>query len=173
MARRPTFHGQGARRQGRRINICIACNQACLDYIFSSRAATCLVIPITGRELDFDASRRPPKKRIAVVGAGPAGLACATTAAERGHDMTLYQAAPRIGGQLNIARNIPGKEEFDETVRYFGRIIETRGVALKVERARGERPGPQVRRDRRRDRRRRARPHSRRRRSALRLLIDS
>ena len=115
------------------INVCIACNQACLDYIFSSRAASCLVNPITGRELDFDAMPKPTgKKRVAVVGAGPAGLACATTAAERGHDVTLYEAAPRIGGQLNIARNIPGKEEFDETVRYFGRMIETRGVTLKV-----------------------------------------
>ena len=115
------------------INVCIACNQACLDYIFSSRAASCLVNPITGRELDFDAFPSPTKKkRIAVVGAGPAGLACATTAAERGHDVTLYEAAPRIGGQLNIARNIPGKEEFDETVRYFVRMIETRGVALKA-----------------------------------------
>jgi 2,4-dienoyl-CoA reductase (NADPH2) len=115
------------------INVCIACNQACLDYIFSSRAASCLVNPVTGRELDFDAMAKPTKKkRVAVVGAGPAGLACATTAAERGHDVTLYEAAPRIGGQLNIARNIPGKEEFDETVRYFGRMIDTRGVALKT-----------------------------------------
>ncbi len=115
------------------INVCIACNQACLDYIFSSRAASCLVNPVTGRELDFDAMPAPAKqKRVAVVGAGPAGLACATTAAARGHAVTLYEAQSRIGGQLNIARNIPGKEEFDETVRYFGRMIETRGVTLKT-----------------------------------------
>ncbi len=129
----PHFMAKARAGKADEINVCIACNQACLDYIFSGRAASCLVNPITGRELDFDAFPAPTKKkRVAVVGAGPAGLACATTAAERGHDVTLYEAAPRIGGQLNIARNIPGKEEFDETVRYFGRMIETRGVALKV-----------------------------------------
>ena len=129
----PHFMAKARAGKADEINVCIACNQACLDYIFSSRAASCLVNPVTGRELDFDAFPRPAKKkRVAVVGAGPAGLACATTAAERGHDVTLYEAAPRIGGQLNIARNIPGKEEFDETVRYFRTMIETRGVALKV-----------------------------------------
>ena len=135
----PHFMSKARADKADEINVCIACNQACLDYIFSSRAASCLVNPITGRELDFDAFPAPTKKkRVAVVGAGPAGLACAATAAERGHDVTLYEAAPRIGGQLNIARNIPGKEEFDETVRYFGRMIETRGVALKV----GAAPAP-------------------------------
>ena len=135
----PHFMAKARAGKADEINVCIACNQACLDYIFSSRAASCLVNPVTGRELDFDAMPKPTKqKRVAVVGAGPAGLACATTAAERGHDVTLYEAQPRIGGQLNIARNIPGKEEFDETVRYFGRMIETRGVALKV----GTAPAP-------------------------------
>jgi 2,4-dienoyl-CoA reductase (NADPH2) len=121
-------------RQGRRdrINVCIACNQACLDLIFSQRAATCLVNPKAGRELDFDRPAPAHRCRIAVVGAGPAGLACAVTAAERGHEVTLFEAAARIGGQLNLARNVPGKEEFDETLRYFqGRIAEL-GISLHL-----------------------------------------
>ncbi|HEU0158792.1 MAG TPA: FAD-dependent oxidoreductase, partial [Hyphomicrobiaceae bacterium] len=121
-------------RQGRRdrINVCIACNQACLDLIFSQRPATCLVNPKAGRELDYDRPAPARRCRIAVVGAGPAGLACAVTAAERGHEVTLFEAAGRIGGQLNLARNVPGKEEFDETLRYFHNRIADHGISLRL-----------------------------------------
>jgi 2,4-dienoyl-CoA reductase (NADPH2) len=93
--------------------------------------------PRHGREIEFDAPAPADPKRIAVVGAGPAGLACAVTAAERGHAVTLYEAQAKIGGQLNLARNVPGKEEFDETLRYYRRSIERLGVALQL----GRRPG--------------------------------
>ncbi len=121
-------------RAGRRdeINVCIACNQACLDYIFSGRVASCLVNPKAGRELEFDAPPPVQKKSIAVVGAGPAGLAFATTAAERGHTVVLFEAAGRIGGQLNLARNVPGKEEFDETIAMWRRLIDKHGVTLRL-----------------------------------------
>jgi 2,4-dienoyl-CoA reductase (NADPH2) len=124
-------------REGRRdeINVCIACNQACLDFIFSKRVATCLVNPKAGREIEFDRPAPARAKRIAVVGAGPAGLACAVTAAERGHMVTLFEADARIGGQLNLARSVPGKEEFDETLRYYGARIARLGIELKLEQA--------------------------------------
>ena len=115
----PEFANKARDGRADEINVCIACNQACLDFIFSKRVATCLVNPKAGREIEFDAPAPARRKRIAVVGAGPAGLACAVTAAERGHAVTLYEAQDRIGGQLNLARNVPGKEEFDETLRYY------------------------------------------------------
>jgi 2,4-dienoyl-CoA reductase (NADPH2) len=127
--------------QGRRdeINTCIACNQACLDHAFVNRMASCLVNPRACHETEIVLVPAPRKKRLAVVGAGPAGLAAATTLAERGHEVHLFDAAAQIGGQFNMARRIPGKEEFDETLRYFARRLQITGVqqhlGLRVEAA--------------------------------------
>ena len=120
------------------INTCIACNQACLDYIFTGRAATCLVNPRAGREFDFDRASDAAPKKIAVIGAGAAGMACAVTAAERGHAVSLFEASDAIGGQINMAKVIPGKDEFDETLRYFRSRLESTGVDVRLNR----RPGP-------------------------------
>lgn len=115
-----------------RINTCIACNQACLDHVFANRTASCLVNPRACAETELNYFPAAAPLRVAVVGAGPAGLACATVAAQRGHAVTLFDAAADIGGQFNLARRIPGKEEFDETLRYFRqRIVET-GVDLQL-----------------------------------------
>ncbi len=131
------FMNKAAQGRSDRINTCIACNQACLDYIFTDRPATCLVNPRAGRELEFAQIRSSGKKRrIAVVGAGAAGLACAVTAAQQGHAVSLYEAAARIGGQLNLARAVPGKQEFDELLRYFRTGVADGGVELRL----GEQP---------------------------------
>ena len=128
----PDFMAKAASGRPEAINTCIACNQACLDHYFTGQEATCLVNPRAGRETIFTWTSADTAKRIAVVGAGVAGLACATVAAERGHDVTLYEAGDEIGGQFRLARRIPGKEEFDETLRYFrSRIAET-GVSLHL-----------------------------------------
>lgn len=114
------------------INTCIACNQACLDHVFLNKPATCLVNPRACRETELEYTPTSAPRRIAVVGAGPAGLACATVAAQRGHQVTLFESSERIGGQFHLARQIPGKEEFQETLRYFGRQIEMHGVQLRL-----------------------------------------
>ena len=135
----PEFVAKAEAGRPDRINTCIGCNQACLDHTFSGRAASCLVNPRAGRETELVVSPTSDKKRIAVVGAGPAGLACATTAAERGHEVTLFDSAERIGGQLNLAVRIPGKSEFTETLRYFSRRLEETGVHTRLgERATAE-----------------------------------
>ena len=110
------------------INTCIACNQACLDHTFKNQLASCLVNPRAGREAEFVLRRAVRRQRFAVVGAGPAGLAAATTLAERGHEVELFEAAATIGGQFDMARRIPGKEEFSETLRYFSRRLDATGV---------------------------------------------
>ncbi len=115
------------------INTCIACNQACLDHVFENKRASCLVNPRACYETEIVIKPTATPKRIAVVGAGPAGLAAATTLGQRGHRVTLFDAASEIGGQFNLAKLIPGKEEFNETIRYFRNRIPQTGVDLKLD----------------------------------------
>jgi len=126
------FVNKAASGRADEINTCIACNQACLDHIFERKTCSCLVNPRACNETELVIRPAAAKKKVAVVGAGPAGLAFATTAAECGHDVTLFEAAPEIGGQFNLAKRIPGKEEFGETLRYFRRRLDATGVKLKV-----------------------------------------
>ena len=128
----PEFVNKAAQGRSQDINTCIACNQACLDHAFKAKLASCLVNPRAGHELELVIHRAKAAKRFAVVGAGPAGLAAATTLAERGHSVDLYDAAAQIGGQFNLAKRVPGKEEFEETLRYFGRRLALTGVRLHL-----------------------------------------
>jgi len=114
------------------INTCIGCNQACLDHIFSGKMTSCLVNPRACFETELNLVPTTNVKKLAVIGAGPAGLAFATSAAERGHEVTLFDAADEVGGQFNVAKQVPGKEEFYETIRYFSRRIEQTGVNLQL-----------------------------------------
>ncbi len=127
----PDFVVKARDQRTREINTCIACNQACLDHIFDKKEASCLVNPRACRETEPEIAAPTPKK-IAVVGAGPAGLSCATELAQRGHRVHLFEAGNEIGGQFNLAKRVPGKEEFYETLRYFGVLIEKTGVHLHL-----------------------------------------
>ena len=124
----PEFVNKAAAGKADEINTCIGCNQACLDHTFSGKITSCLVNPRACHETILLIEPVSTKKRVAVVGAGPAGLAAATTAARRGHDVTLFEAAADLGGQFNIAKQIPGKEEFYETLRYFRKEVPMSGV---------------------------------------------
>jgi len=114
------------------INTCIGCNQACLDHVFEQKVASCLVNPRACHETELNYNPTENKKKIAVIGAGPAGLVAATIAAQRGHLVTLFDADEEIGGQFNLAKQIPGKEEFYETLRYFNKQLEIHNVDIKL-----------------------------------------
>ena len=128
------FVKKAAQGRADRINTCIACNQACLDHVFQNKTSSCLVNPRACHETELVYRPVSSRKRIAVVGAGPAGLTAATVAAERGHEVHLFDAAPAIGGQLNMAKVIPGKEEFHEMLRYLATRVEDTGVLLHLNR---------------------------------------
>jgi len=128
----PDFVNKAAQARADEINTCIGCNQACLDHIFQGQLTSCLVNPRACRETEWPEQAVVRRKKLAVVGAGPAGLAFATEAAARGHDVTLFDAGNEIGGQFNVAKQIPGKEEFHETLRYFRRRLELTGVHVQL-----------------------------------------
>jgi 2,4-dienoyl-CoA reductase (NADPH2) len=114
------------------INICIACNQACLDHYFIGQPVSCVVNPRAGRETKLVYTKTVQKKRVAVVGGGPAGLSCAAVAAERGHDVTLFEKAAELGGQFNLAKKIPGKQEFGESVAYYVERLRRAGARVQL-----------------------------------------
>ena len=126
----PEFVNKAAAGRSDEINTCIGCNQACLDHTFGGKLTSCLVNPRACHETELNYLPVTHVKKIAVVGAGPAGLAAATVAAGRGHQVTLFDSASEIGGQFNVAKRVPGKEEFVETLRYFKRLLQTTGVEV-------------------------------------------
>ncbi|WGL16536.1 NADPH-dependent 2,4-dienoyl-CoA reductase [Microbulbifer bruguierae] len=126
------FVNKAAENRADEINTCIGCNQACLDHTFELKLTSCLVNPRACHETELNYLPVTNVKKVAVVGAGPAGLAAATVAAERGHEVTLFEASNKVGGQFNIAKQIPGKAEFEETLRYFKRKLELTGVELRL-----------------------------------------
>ncbi|SBT19447.1 2,4-dienoyl-CoA reductase [NADPH] [Marinomonas gallaica] len=128
----PDFVHKAQRQQSESINTCIACNQACLDHVFEGKIASCLVNPQACHETELLITPAEDPRHITVIGAGPAGLAAATTAAKCGHKVTLIDANDRIGGQFNVAKTIPGKSEFSETLRYFTHQLKDLGVTLRL-----------------------------------------
>ena len=128
----PELVAKAARGESASINTCIGCNQACLDRVFANGRATCLVNPRAAYETERVVTPCQQAKRIAVVGAGPAGLSAAATAAERGHDVVLYEAAERIGGQFRLACRVPGKSDYAETIRYFEHRLAALGVTTHL-----------------------------------------
>ena len=134
----PEFAAKARRGDRAGINICIACNQACLDHYFIGEPASCVVNPRAGRETSLLINRASRRKKIAVVGGGPAGLICAATAADRGHDVTLFERARELGGQFNLAKMVPGKQEFAESVAYYAERLRRGGVRVMLEHAPNE-----------------------------------
>jgi 2,4-dienoyl-CoA reductase (NADPH2) len=128
----PEFGNKAKAGDRAAINICIACNQACLDHYFTGEPASCVVNPRAGRETQLIYGKSKSRKRVAVVGGGPAGLSCAAVAAERGHEVTLFEKAPQLGGQFNLAKVVPGKQEFAESVAYYAERLRRAGARISL-----------------------------------------
>ncbi len=131
----PDFANKAKAGDRAAINICIACNQACLDHYFIGQPASCVVNPRAGRETKLVFQKTSRKKSVAIVGGGPAGLSCAAVAAERGHRVTLFEQASELGGQFNLAKKVPGKQEFAESIAYYAERLRRAGVEVRLNRA--------------------------------------